>query len=266
MAVTFQSYQFNRSSSGSVAVDKPTNLAINDLMIAHVVVDSPTANITPPTGFLVIGSEDRAGANFKSTLFYKLATASDVAAANFTFSKDDGSYITCALSRITGPNITAPITASTGQANTASTTATSGGLTPSASSLLLFFVSQPTSAAAVSAYATVSATTFTERYDSNGLSDTNGVAMATGTRADTTPTGNASATLASSKENVVHLVNIAIGVNVSVTAGLFSLTLRQTVVAVSKLFQLTVTMFSGTTNKWSNQQKTSATWTNQDKS
>jgi len=84
MAITYQSIQSNNASSGTtVIVTKPVSLAVGDVMIASA-NSSNNAGISLPSGFTVVRSGTIDGVRSFTTA-YKVATAGDVAAADFTF-------------------------------------------------------------------------------------------------------------------------------------------------------------------------------------
>ena len=84
MAITYQSIQSNTAGSGTtIVVTKPTSLAVGDLMIAQSIYSS-NQGITLPTGFTTVHS-GTINALRSYITGYKIATAGDVAAANFTF-------------------------------------------------------------------------------------------------------------------------------------------------------------------------------------
>ena len=84
MAITYQSIQSNDASSGTtVVVTKPVSLAVGDVMIASA-NSSNNAGITLPSGFSTVESGGLDSVRSFIT-GYKVATAGDVAAANFTF-------------------------------------------------------------------------------------------------------------------------------------------------------------------------------------
>lgn len=84
MSITYQSIQTNTASSGTtVVVTKPTSLAVGDLMIASAAGNTNTS-VTLPTGFTVVHS-GKVDTLREYATGYKVATAGDVAASNFTF-------------------------------------------------------------------------------------------------------------------------------------------------------------------------------------
>ena len=85
--------QTNTSGGSSVAIAKPSGLAVGDVMIAQIVQSGGGNTISDATGSgwtLIAGGDIRitTGDRCRATLLYKIATGTDVSASNFTFSFD----------------------------------------------------------------------------------------------------------------------------------------------------------------------------------
>jgi len=114
MAVAFIEFGVSPgATSTSCVITKPTNLAIGNLMIAHVVSDSTTA-ITAPATWTQL--QNLATTNGRGAAFYKIATSADVAAASFTFTCGNDAN-KGAISTWSGHDADVPIATSNGQAN-----------------------------------------------------------------------------------------------------------------------------------------------------
>ena len=93
--IALRSSQTNTSTSTSVTITKPSNLAVGDLMLANIVQNEDSnsqslSNATATGWTLVAGEQFGSSGNntWWGTIFYKVATAADVAATNFTFTGD----------------------------------------------------------------------------------------------------------------------------------------------------------------------------------
>lgn len=68
----------------TMTLTKPTGLAVGDLMIVIIGIDS-TSSLATPAGWTK--QQAQTGGGYGNTLFTKVADAADVAAANFSFTK-----------------------------------------------------------------------------------------------------------------------------------------------------------------------------------
>lgn len=86
--------QTNTSTNATLTINKPTSLTVGDLMLANIVQsDNDNANLANATisGWTLIAGEEFGNAGNDSwwgTILYKVATAADVAATNFTVTGD----------------------------------------------------------------------------------------------------------------------------------------------------------------------------------
>ena len=85
----------NATTTGTLlTITKPSGLAVNDVMIANIVQsDNDNATLTDAVlnGWLLVEGTDFASSgtsHWHGTILYKVATASDVSAANFGFTLD----------------------------------------------------------------------------------------------------------------------------------------------------------------------------------
>lgn len=110
MAMTYVSSSSGTGATGAanITITKPTGLAVDDVMIVAL-----TANKNPwtvPSGFTQLQTGESAANAFRSYLYYKVATSTDVAATNFTFSGSDGnSPLVGTMIAIRGCNPSNPI-------------------------------------------------------------------------------------------------------------------------------------------------------------
>ncbi len=86
--------QTNTSTNATITINKPTSLAVGDLMLANIVQsDNDNATLANATisGWTLVAGEEFGNVGNDSwwgTILYKVATAADVAATDFTFTGD----------------------------------------------------------------------------------------------------------------------------------------------------------------------------------
>lgn len=123
---TVESYQINSetNSSRTPRVARPPRLSVNDLILVNIWWrnNEGTGNITPPSGYTAIAT--RRNGELNMTSFYKLATATDVAATAFTFTNLFSSNVFWSISatRVSGVNQSMPITNISSNSNVNNTT------------------------------------------------------------------------------------------------------------------------------------------------
>lgn len=93
--IALRASQTSTSSSTAVTITKPAGLAVGDLMIANIVqsensTSQSLSNATASGWTLVAGEQfgTSGSDSWWGTIFYKVATAADVAATDFTFTGD----------------------------------------------------------------------------------------------------------------------------------------------------------------------------------
>jgi hypothetical protein len=276
MAITYQSIQSNTAASGTtVVVTKPTSLAVGDLMIASSVY-SGNSGITLPSGFTTIHSGSVSALRSYIT-GYKIATAGDVAASNFTFTM--GSTIagaTASLIRLSTNNSfpSNPIVSSVNPTN----------ITGTNPSYTLNIVSGPSTTFLVASYfAATSVTssaqtsspsrTWTERNDHNVSGTASSIATAPNTAAETL--SSFSLTVSSSATGDLSFFAIAeqktetadVGFQ-AITPTQFGLTAAVNVNPDIAHQNIPITQFgiagkaSSDGTQWTNETKPTTTWTN----
>lgn len=97
--VVHESAQAYSGHTVAVAVPKPANLAIGDLWVAQLHIISNGASITLPAGWNVLAS---IATDYTITVFWKIATGTDVSNAAPSVSFSAQTYAYCATERITG--------------------------------------------------------------------------------------------------------------------------------------------------------------------
>ena len=288
MAIAVASISTGTYSSGnpaySVAISKPSGLAVGDLMIAYIngKGNSYVAPSTVPTGFTLIRHQDYGfGTTNDVSTYYKIADSSDVAASTFTWGSTvtGGGTIGGSLLRITGALSTIDQSTSNNAGNTSSPAI--GPLTPTyPNSLLLFGVCTHaiSGSVAVGSYAIATDNpTWTEQVDTQ--SGVLAHAIASAVRPESTATGNWSASISGGGIYYVGLSTMIISAivdatvtpdPVAVTITIPTPTVQQGQTVSASAVSVTITVPTPSVSKnptWSNGAKTSApTWVNEDKS
>lgn len=210
MAIVKETSSYNGSDSTlSVAVAKPTGLAVGDLLLAVAHWNGNNA-FTPPANFtqLQTGIVGAGGTNNKLWVGYRIATSADTSATDYTFTLGNSHSLYAGLIRFSGVDTTTPIYASSkvdeyygGTGNFLPT------ITPLANSMLIMFaIADGTQNASNEAIAT-SNPSWTELWDRNGFySDF--LAYST-VRSASTATGWGSATFSASNGVAGVLLSIS---------------------------------------------------------
>lgn len=298
MAVAYESVQTTAfttlSSGGNLVITKPTGLAVNDILIAHlsaVRASGSNADWNTPSGWTsLLNLQEVGNLNSKArlTVFYKVADSGDVAASNFTFTTNSSSAL-CggALYRISGgASINGAID---GEIDTTTPTFTNT-ITPSlADSVMLFLVTAADAGdttGSVSGYAiTTDNPTWTERYDftgsqgvANGSNAQGIMAGATASRSQTTATGDSSCTFVNYSQNLVGAIVVITppqNVNLSMPVGTLALTSPTPTPIVDVNLSIpageltingqTPTLTTSENTVWTEEAKNSTTWTEETK-
>lgn len=277
MAIVVQSSSANQGYTPStgftdLTINKPTGLAVGDLMIALMGGTGGGAGKTwTASGWTTSSNQDTATSQFSTSILYKVADAGDVAASTFTISSNAAeiSQWGCIL-RVTGANTSTPVTPTiTNNSQTSTTNPTfTNTITPKANSLLIMFIIGREYAAGVSGYAIVTSNpTWTEQTDLAGDAGTTNVvfAIATAVRAAATATGNSSATIGSAgATHNIGCLMIAIQPAFTVTATDTQATVDTRVKKIFRFFsdiETATDAFIKTTSRlWSKVTKNISTW------
>lgn len=200
-------------ASTTCVVVKPAGLTVDDLMVAHIYFKghgSGDPPIAAPGGWTDIRQDSVYISFHTAALFWKIADAADVAAADFTFTGEDALNLG-AISAWTGHDAITPINANNGQGNEASTTVTSPAITPSVANCAILLFCAVANDNTQSAYAIATSDPgLDEAYDFLTTAKTDcAIAMAEEIRPETTSTGNGTATTSSSAVNIGQLIAIA---------------------------------------------------------
>lgn len=265
-------------TTSDLVITKPTGLAVGDLMVACV--GCPNVAPSTPSGWTMHRNISGTAGQFR--LYYIVATSTEVAASNFTFTNLNPGTDNLAggIIRISGVHSSAPIGTAPGEAqNVAATSVTFTALsvTPaSVNNLLVYCVFQGKSGAATlntSTYAIATSNpSWTEVFDltlSGGASY--GVAMAYAIRPQVTATGNATANSSATPDGYL---GIMAPVRLQVTPLTELLETSTTTEVMTKNPNKVIletesvadTLTAGKTKVWRNVNKNSSTWDNLNKS
>lgn len=113
----------SKATGTSIAVTKPSGVAVGDLLVA--VVASNAKAVTPPSGW-TLGTSKTSGAVYLYQ-WYRVATSADVSASSYSFSLVSGD-VAASMLRISGQNTLVPLIAAS-QANASAATAASASVT-----------------------------------------------------------------------------------------------------------------------------------------
>lgn len=281
MAVELRAFDTaNVEGTSDLSINKPTGTIDGDLMLCHISLNS-SATPTTPSGW-TLQQSDTTDADNKSYLYSKVASSEG---SGYNFGCNPGSLGNPGRGWISSWSGTPSIDVKSVRRNTASTTATGDTITPTTSpdSKLLFFITSAdagTQTQAASAYAVATSNpSWTELYDGFGATGVGPAAvqgsLAYADRDFITATGSATATLAVSKTNVVHLVSLrpselSISADAMTAATAIPAPQESAAVSISADAMTAATAMPSSTvtqadSKYANQDKNSATYTNPDK-
>ena len=277
----------NESADNSlqVTLTKPAGLAAGELMIAVISYsDTVETQFFALTGWTSHTLSQESG-DLVTTILWKVADAGDAAASDFTFTKTAGDEVVnlcAALMRITGSGFSGlgNITAADSGISSDAAAVYTGGVTPTANSLLIMIATSGGTTATASTYAIVTSDpTWTERAELTSIdsSPDNNLVIATAVRTEATATGNFSLTWSADPgESVGFLFSIQESTNVTVSPSVITATLSVQAPTVSggatvspAVITMTATIQAPTVTltdpKWTNTDKSSTSWVNQDK-
>lgn len=220
-------------SNTTFTITKNTSLAVGDTMVAHIVciVDNSGDVINTPTNWTKIGSEvklNTSGSTYlHQCLFWKIATAGDVAASNFTFTFTvSATFFNGAIYRISDANGVTPIDVEASGSQADSATFDKPGVTPTYADSIYLILASKTNGddAAIGTYAIATSNpSWTEDYDSNTA--TRAIAGASASRSAATATGNFSFVMnGAACDSIGQLVVIKPIVNVTVSPSVINST------------------------------------------
>lgn len=262
------------ATAGSFVITKPTGLEVDDLMVAFISSENATAYSS--TGWTVVTSVKPASVNQSLTCLSKTATAGDVAASNFTFTTDANDDSVGIIYRLSSSTDTPMFVTSFDEIGISASTSAVWPLVvvPAATSGILL-AGIKTQNATVSAYA-LSPTnpSWTENIDT--ASGGTLLASISATPTVTTTTTQLAATLSASQDSAAILIFVgeqfdASGTNALLTATpvFFAETAQVDTNATAGLLTTAPAFFPVTGRtadaavEWTDDEKGSATWTDQ---
>ena len=213
--IALRGSQTNTSTTTTVVITKPTNLAVGDFMIANIVQNEDSnsqslSNATATGWTLVAGEQFGSSGNntWWGTIFYKVATATDVAATNFTFTGDtDADDIQGGIAAFSGVAVTGgvsggPFDVAPGSINNISTDDLSApSITTATASAAVIMIGMIGDNRSVESWTATSPSSLTEIFDVPFDSTLDmGIGMAWALKATAGATGNGAGEL-SSNEN-----------------------------------------------------------------
>lgn len=267
------------ASGTSLAITKPTGLAVGDLMVA-IVSYQKGRTLTVPSGWANNGVYNANIGEFRTVLSYKVADSSDVAASDFTWTISGGaeSRAGCIM-RITNWDSTMDLTGSITNGSNVdddSTPTFAQTITPTRNNSLIIFASTASTAGGAitgSNYAMATDNpSWTEQVDINDGGN-RGFFVATAIRSATSATGNFSLT-ASGGGAGVDWVSISAFIlrTTQITASVSDTVNITDTISATRCRVATVTDTVSLTddveasnNEWNNLDKNTSTWNNLDK-
>lgn len=271
----------NEDDADALTITKPTGLAAGDMLLA-ILGASGQSTLFALSGWGTLISNT--GSTTDLTVLWKIATADDAAASNFTFTHGDTSTVSRAgiLYRITGTFGGAGNFVSVTDSDTVAVAGYSPGVTPSGSTALLVMGAITTvQGTTTSAYAVINNNpTWTERCDLsvNGAADIT-LSSATGDYASGADTGDFHMTFSGTVDSRSYLIALSDSANVTATPAVVTMTAAAQAPSVAGGATVTVsapvTMASSTLTPsvaislptWTNPDKSSApSWSNPNKS
>lgn len=271
-------YGVDSGSSITLTITAPTGIALGDLLIAAicgVMVTTPDGDITltAPSGWTQLIIEQTNGNYY---VYYKIATSTEVAAANFVFTAPEGAHavnIVGGIARFTGVDQILTIPNASNSTKGTGSSITGAGITPTVQCLLVMIGEgyNVVATRTASGYGVANNNpTWTEIFDDGtgpGTIKVN-IAMATGgyTVANGA-TGNASITFSGS-EDVSFIALLALSpavVRPSILAAVSALISPTTILAilpaiVGMVSALPVATINLILKTWSDAAKSATTW------
>lgn len=176
----------NATANTTVAV--PAGTVNGDVMIM-VINSRDNAPQSTPTGWTRIGTQLNNGTGLTTSIFYRVANSEP---ASYTPITTAVSHC-LGISSFSGVNTANPINTFSQRTNLSSSTITATAVTPSVANTQIIFISGYASNVTHGSYSG-SNPTFTEHFDANtSLGSNNTIALASGSKSNTTSTGNRTA-------------------------------------------------------------------------
>jgi hypothetical protein len=276
MAVAVQSSQSTPfASANSVVITKPSGVVVGDLLIAQIVIEGGNGvSVTPPSGWNAITQVNNGG-EIGVAVFWKIATSTEVAASNFTFTLSTTVRTAGGMVRIDGHSSGIPIWTSLGASVTNSATPSfANSITPAvANSLIMMFVgASDTNGSATASYAIATSNpSWTEVWDQatvNGSGFSMGAAY--GLRSQVTATGNSSCAFAGGDGNtdsacLLLAVPPSKDFTATETITMTDTKLLNLGMLITDILSMTDSVVSRVRRLWTNAVKNIKNWINEDR-
>lgn len=279
MAISYQSFAYAEDRNcNPLTINKPTGLAAGDLLVVYLSNNngSGSGTWTTPTNWTNVTSAGNTGTWV--ACMAKVADSADAAASNFSFTSNGAGDGIGILLRVSG-TFSNPANNIVGTSNISGLTTT--GVDPSLGGALFMFGSIATAGTAGGVFSTYAVTTdnptWTEIVDDryNDLREIHFFAS-WGTRSASTATGNSSVLEEVGGTNYGGIL-IALMEDTSasgnhtlltMTSEVFDNTINLSTTGSHNILAMSSNVFDSSmeVDQWSGQSKTSATWTNQNKS
>ncbi|HLB19950.1 MAG TPA: hypothetical protein VK613_12555, partial [Gaiellaceae bacterium] len=193
----------------SVTVTRPTSVATGSLMLAQVTLRNNDA-ITAPAGWTTTGNLRTSGATLEQRIYYRIATAADIATTTYQWSWTTTSDGAAAILAYSGTDGTNPIdVAATDNAGSSLSASASSLTTTQANDMIdAFYGVQGQSGPTITATQDAAQSMTQEYTIASGSAPTSKARStgADGAQAAVAATGNKTATLSASSPWVAHLV------------------------------------------------------------
>lgn len=208
--VAFKEYSSITAETSGLDIPRPTNLAIGDLMVAHVSTTWQGVPYPPSDWTTISSSQGTGGYSWGTVVAYKIADAVDVMSGSVYFWVDVYSTLIGSISTYTNFDTVTPIDISAVKSTDiggGSTTVLFDTITPRITPQMLVMLSYVSIATTHSDWQiTTDNPTWTEQYNTSSLYSTQGLATATRTSADSTGTGQV--TIADSTQSLIGIILI----------------------------------------------------------
>lgn len=128
---------YGSTSSNSWAVPYPAGIVVGDLLVACIVTNSQTANITPPAGWTLLQRQTPISSDFRSGGIYGYAVTGTPPTGNAVFTSGETVRVTASMFRVTGADLTTPVLVNGGTGSRVTTVYTVPTLTGSGGGLII---------------------------------------------------------------------------------------------------------------------------------
>lgn len=100
---------YRATSSNSFVIPYPAGVQTGDLLVACIVTNSQTANITPPSGWTLRQRQNPVSSDFRSGGIYTYEVTGTAPSGSATFGCSESNRMASCMFRVTGANLTTPV-------------------------------------------------------------------------------------------------------------------------------------------------------------